>query len=134
MSADEPTNGQIMAVLLRQTDALAAVAEVQRLHSEKFDAIDRRFDAVDLRFDILEGRFDHLEGRVDQLEVRFDRLEVKVDHLEVKVDRLGERVDLMAEDVAGIKVNQVFFDQHVADFTEWAKQHKGDPNAHDIAA
>jgi tetrahydromethanopterin S-methyltransferase subunit G len=83
MSAEEPTNAEIMTVLLRQT-------EVLQIHAERFDAIDRRFDSVDRRFDSVDRRFDSLDRKVDQIGKDVVALKVNQAFTERRMDDLHE--------------------------------------------
>ena len=70
MSAEAPTNAEIMAVLVGHND---------------------RFDALDQRFDRLEGQVTLIDGKVDRVEARLDRVEVKLE--QVSSDVLAIKVN-----------------------------------------
>lgn len=106
MSAEAPTNAEIMAVLVG--------------HNDRFDAIDQQFDRVDQRFDRVDQRFELVEKRFELVDKRFDRLEGKIDQV--------------SSDVIAIKVNQGYIEQHIDDLQKWARRHEADPNAHQRAA
>jgi peptidoglycan hydrolase CwlO-like protein len=127
MSAEEPTNAEMMTVLLQQADTTAGIVAVLENHTKRFDAVEAKVDAV-------QARVDAVQAKVDAVEAKVDTVQARVDAVEAKVDRVEAKVDVMSEDVVGIKVNQALIEHHIDDVYKWVRRHEANPNAHDRAA
>lgn len=80
--AMEPTNGQLLEVLLDFRDAVGV----------RFDAVDRRFYTTeaklvehDCRFDAIDRKLAEHDRRFDVLDRRMGRLETRIEHLENRI-------------------------------------------------
>ena len=79
MSAAEPTNAEIMTVLLRQTEVIAAQGVVLQSHSARFDAIDKRFDTLETKVDTLTVKVDQIAEDVVGIKVNQALIEQHID-------------------------------------------------------
>ena len=65
---------------------LAAIREMQALHTTRFSTIERRLDAIERRIDGIDRPIDAIERRLDAIERRIDTIERKMDQI---LDRLS---------------------------------------------
>jgi len=71
---------------------LAAIREVQALHTTRFTKLDARFNDLERKVDKLEPRISDIERKVDKLEPRINDLERKVDKIDGKLDEILQRL------------------------------------------
>lgn len=87
--AMEPTNGQLLEVLLDFRDAVGARFDAvdRRFYTIEAKLVehDRRFDAIDQKLAEHDRRFDEHDRRFDVLERRMGRLETRIEHLENRI-------------------------------------------------
>jgi hypothetical protein len=74
MSAEAPTNAEIMAVLVGQND--------------RFDALDQRFDVVDQRLDGIDQRLGRVEAKLEQVSTDVIAIKVNQGYIEQHIDDL----------------------------------------------
>jgi len=67
-----------------------AIERTLQLHTERFEAIDRRFEAMDRRFEAVDRRFEALQREMDR---RFEAVDRRFEALQREMDRRFEAVD-----------------------------------------
>ena len=73
--------------------ALAAIAETNKVMLAGFDEFRRQFESINKRLDGMDARFDGMDARFDAMDVRLDAMDVRFDAMDLRLDSLNDKVD-----------------------------------------
>jgi chromosome segregation ATPase len=79
--------------------ALAAIAETNKVMLAGFDEFRRQFESINARLDSMDARIYSIDARIDSIDARIDSMDTRLDSMDVRFDSMDAKFEALRDKV-----------------------------------